>query len=114
MIDILMATHNGEEYIGQQLDSIFAQTNQDWQLLCRDDGSNDSTVSIVTQYMTRHPGRIKLLSDNKGRLGVGLNFGELLEHSNADYIMFADQDDVWLPEKIDRGSCHAAPCPRFS
>jgi glycosyltransferase involved in cell wall biosynthesis len=101
MIDILLATYNGEKYLRQQLDSIFAQTNQDWQLLIRDDGSVDGTLSIIEDYMSRYPGRVRLISDNKGRLGVCLNFGELLNYSTAEYIMFSDQDDVWLPYKIE-------------
>jgi glycosyltransferase involved in cell wall biosynthesis len=96
-----MATYNGEPFLEQQLDSILAQSNQDWQLLIRDDGSNDNTVRIVEDYAARLPGKIRLVTDNEGHLGASLNFGKLLEYADTEYIMFSDQDDVWLPNKIE-------------
>jgi glycosyltransferase involved in cell wall biosynthesis len=101
MIDILMATYNGEKYLKRQMDSILSQTCQEWKLLVRDDGSVDGTLSIIEDYMSRYRGRIRLISDDKGRLGACLNFGELLKYSTAEYIMFSDQDDVWMPYKIE-------------
>jgi glycosyltransferase involved in cell wall biosynthesis len=101
MIDILLATYNGEKYLREQLDSIFDQSCQDWKLLVRDDGSSDGTVVIIEDYMSRYPGKVTRICDDKGRLGVCQNFGELLKHSTAEYVMFSDQDDVWLPNKIE-------------
>jgi glycosyltransferase involved in cell wall biosynthesis len=100
-ISICMATYNGEQFLRQQLDSIFAQSNQDWQLLIRDDGSDDNTVHIIEDYAGRLPGKIRLVTDNGNRLGASLNFGKLLEYADTEYIMFSDQDDVWLPNKIE-------------
>ncbi len=100
-ISICMATYNGERFLRQQLESIIAQSNQDWQLLIRDDGSNDNTVHIVEDYAARLPSKIRLVTDNEGRLGASLNFGKLLEYADTEYIMFSDQDDVWLPNKIE-------------
>jgi glycosyltransferase involved in cell wall biosynthesis len=96
-----MATYNGEPFLRQQLDSILVQSNQDWRLLVRDDGSDDNTVSIVEDYASRLPDKIRLIKDNGIRLGASLNFGKLLEYADTEYIMFSDQDDVWLPNKID-------------
>jgi glycosyltransferase involved in cell wall biosynthesis len=101
MIDILLATYNGRKYLREQIDSILAQSCQDWQLLIRDDGSDDDTLSIIKDYAIKYPVKIKLIEDNSGRLGVKLNFKRLLEHSTAEYLMFCDQDDVWLPQKIE-------------
>jgi glycosyltransferase involved in cell wall biosynthesis len=100
-ISICMATYNGERFLKQQLESILAQSNQDWQLLIRDDGSDDNTVRIVEDYADRMPGRVRLVTDNGSRLGASLNFGKLLEYADTEYIMFSDQDDVWLPNKIE-------------
>jgi glycosyltransferase involved in cell wall biosynthesis len=100
-ISICMATYNGEQFLRQQLDSILAQSNQDWQLLIRDDGSDDNTVRIVEDYADRLPDRIRLVTDNGSHLGASLNFGKLLEYADTEYIMFSDQDDVWLPNKIE-------------
>jgi glycosyltransferase involved in cell wall biosynthesis len=96
-----MATYNGEPFLEQQLDSILAQSNQDWQLLIRDDGSDDNTVRIVEDYVSRLPDRIRLITDNENHLGASLNFGKLLEYADTEYIMFSDQDDVWLQNKIE-------------
>ena len=100
-IDILLATYNGQAYLREQIDSILAQSNQDWRLIIRDDGSSDSTVSIIEKYAAEHPDKIKLITDSDENLGASLNFGRLLEQANAGYIMFSDQDDVWLPNKIE-------------
>jgi glycosyltransferase involved in cell wall biosynthesis len=96
-----MATYNGARYIEHQIESIFAQSNQDWQLIIRDDGSDDNTVSIIEDYAAKHRGKIKLIKDNNSQLGATLNFGYLLEHTDTEYIMFSDQDDIWLPNKVE-------------
>lgn len=101
-VDILLATCNGEAYLKEQIDSILAQSNQDWQLLIRDDESHDGTVSIIKDYLQKYPSKIKLIEDSDSHLGAKLNFQRLLEHSDAEYIMFCDQDDVWLHRKIER------------
>lgn len=100
-ISICMATYNGEQFLKPQLESILAQSNQDWQLLIRDDGSDDNTMRIVEDYAERLPGKIRLVTDNGSRLGASLNFGKLLEYADTEYILFSDQDDVWLPNKIE-------------
>ncbi len=101
MIDILLATYNGEKYLSQQIDSIIAQTCKDWQLLIRDDLSTDNTVNIIKSYTRRHPDKIRLIEDNKGHLGLARNFEALLESAQSEFIMFCDQDDIWLPNKIE-------------
>ncbi len=99
-IDILLATFNGGKHLREQLDSILGQAYGQWRLIIRDDGSSDDSLAIIKEYLTLYPERIILL-DNEGRnLGVVGNFSLLLEYSKADYIMFSDQDDIWLPHKI--------------
>lgn len=100
-IDILLATYNGQKYLSEQIDSILSQSNTDWTLIIRDDKSDDETVEIIKKYQEKYLDKIKIIEDDAGHLGVKLNFQRLLEHSKAEYIMFCDQDDVWLPEKIE-------------
>ncbi|MBN1392851.1 MAG: glycosyltransferase family 2 protein [Sedimentisphaerales bacterium] len=100
-VDILLAAYNGQKYLAAQIDSILAQSYQDWQLLIRDDGSSDDTVKIIKEYAGRLPDKIRLITDNENHLGASLNFGKLLEYADSDYVMFCDQDDVWLPNKIE-------------
>jgi len=60
-ISICMATYNGEKYLKEQLDSIFAQTNSGWKLLIRDDGSVDNSLGIIEEYTIKYPNRIVLV-----------------------------------------------------
>jgi glycosyltransferase involved in cell wall biosynthesis len=96
-----MSTYNGERYLNQQLDSILAQSVSEWQLFIRDDGSTDSTLDLLQKYANNHPKKIHIITDGEN-LGACKSFERLLQlHGNADYIAFADQDDVWLPDKIE-------------
>jgi glycosyltransferase, family 2 len=99
-IEILMATYNGEKYIKEQINSIINQTYPNWRLLIRDDGSKDKTVEIIKEYEKKDD-RIKLLEDNKGNLGFVKNFEELTKNSKEKYVMFSDQDDYWLENKLE-------------
>lgn len=97
-----MSTYNGGQYLREQIESFFAQTNKDWQLFVRDDGSKDNTVEILTEYAQKCPQQIHIVDDVKENLGAGQSFMHLLEVTDADYYMFSDQDDVWMPDKIER------------
>ena len=98
-IEILMATYNGEKYIKEQIESIINQSYPYWTLLIRDDGSKDNTINIIEKYEKKDR-RIKVLKDNKGNLGFVKNFEELIMNSSKEFIMFSDQDDYWLENKI--------------
>ena len=101
MTAILMSTYNGERFLREQLDSILGQTETNWQLLVRDDGSGDGTLAILKEYVNAHSDRIALLEDGKRNLGAKASFEQLMLHApEAEYYMFADQDDVWLPNKV--------------
>ena len=100
-IEILMATYNGETYIREQIDSIINQTYKNWVLLVRDDNSKDNTVSIIEEYEQKDS-RIRLLRDKKGNLGFVRNFEELMANSLEDFIMFSDQDDYWIENRIEK------------
>lgn len=97
-----MSTYNGGQYLREQIESFFVQTNKDWQLFARDDGSKDNTVEILSEYAKKYPQQIHVVDDVRENLGAGQSFMHLLEVTDADYFMFSDQDDVWMPEKIER------------
>ena len=99
-IDILLAAYNGEKFIAEQIDSILNQTFQDFRLLIRDDGSSDNTQTIIEEYARKYPDKIEVVHDEAVCKRPNKNFMELLKHTKADYVMFCDQDDVWLPYKI--------------
>ena len=98
-IAILMATYNGEKYIREQIDSILSQTCNMWHLYIHDDGSTDKTYTILQEYAEKHPDNITIL-DYPPQGGAKQNFMSLLERIDANYYMFADQDDIWLKDKI--------------
>ena len=99
-IAILMATYNAEKYLHEQIDSILSQTCKDWHLFIHDDGSKDNTMAILRAYADKHPQEITLL-DYPPQHGAWRNFLSMLNKVESNYYMFSDQDDVWLPEKIE-------------
>jgi glycosyltransferase involved in cell wall biosynthesis len=99
-IDILIATYNGGRYLEQQIDSVLAQSITNWRLIIRDDCSTDNTREIIGHYLAKYPDKFVLLDNGGLRLGSCQNFTSLLQYSTSEYIMFCDQDDVWLPHKI--------------
>ncbi|MFT4856183.1 MAG: glycosyltransferase involved in cell wall biosynthesis [Algoriphagus sp.] len=101
MIEIILPTYNGSAYLEVQLESIFNQTNQDWKLLIRDDGSTDDTTSIIEKWQACFPEKIKYIRDESERLGAIGSFSKLLEYSSSPYVMLCDQDDFWLIKKVE-------------
>ena len=103
-IYIVLATLDGASYLVEQIESIRAQTLPSWTLLARDDGSSDATVAILDDCAARDP-RIEVLRDADGTLGAIGNFSRLAETAlarGAGVVLFADQDDVWFPDKVAR------------
>lgn len=107
-VAILLATYNGARYLPEQLASIAAQRDVDWSLCWRDDGSTDSSRAILEEFTKIHGGSLEL-SDQTNRIGATASFLALLRAAlaarpDADYFAFADQDDVWLPDKLARAT----------
>lgn len=100
MIDILMATYNGEAFLEEQLDSIIHQSYSDWHLIVRDDCSVDRTVSILQKYKTMYPEKISVMINENRTGSAKANFFKLLHDAQSEYIMFSDQDDVWKADKL--------------
>lgn len=101
MVDILLATYNGEAYVEELVRSIIEQSYTEWRLLIRDDNSTDDTLNILKRLASEDQ-RIQMVKDDGVRLGVTANFLCLLSYATAPYTMFCDQDDVWLPHKVER------------
>lgn len=99
-IEILMATCNGGAFVREQIESIQAQSWSDWRLLVSDDCSADDTVAIVEE-MASCDSRIFLVGKGVRHGSAQANFRWLVAQSSARHVMFADQDDVWLPGKVE-------------
>ena len=98
-VDILMATYNGEKYLRPQIESILDQTFKDFNLIICDDCSKDNTWKILEEYAQKDS-RIKIIKNEKN-LGYNKNFEKLLGFVTSDYFMLSDQDDFWLPNKVE-------------
>ena len=99
-IDILMATYNGEKYLRMQIDSILKQKYSNFRLIISDDCSTDKTMDILKEYEKKDK-RIKIYKQEKN-LGYMKNFEFLLNKVENNIYALADQDDIWLPEKIEK------------
>ena len=97
-IDILMTTYNGEKYLKEQIESILNQTYKNINLIISDDCSTDNTRDILKEYQDLE--NIKIYYQDKN-LGYVANFEFLLKHVESDIYMLSDQDDVWMPNKIE-------------
>lgn len=97
---ILLATYNGEKYISEQIESILAQTENNWMLYIHDDGSTDTTVERIQEYASRYPEQITIV-EGASTGGAKTNFMYLFQQVEAPFYMCCDQDDVWLPNKIE-------------
>ena len=102
-IAILMGTYNGGSYIAEQLDSICKQTFTNWKIIISDDGSTDNTLDIIRAYQQRI-GSDRCMLKHGPSTGFADNFMGLARDSDikADYYFFSDQDDIWLPDKLER------------
>ncbi len=101
-VAVLLPTYNGDRYVSEQIQSILEQSWPHWRLVTRDDGSLDDSASIILDFARRHPGRIHVVDAGGPRLGVDASFSRLLELTDSKYYMFCDQDDVWLPDKMEK------------
>jgi len=98
MVSVCIATYNGEKYIKEQLDSIINQLSDNDEIIVSDDCSTDNTLTIIRGYQDK---RIKIFINN-GVKGHTFNFENALKYISGDFIFFSDQDDVWLPGKVEK------------
>ncbi len=99
-VEVLLATYNGEHFLSEQIDSILSQDYDGLRVVARDDGSTDATRTLLEQYARRYPERFKLMPMDTPSGGAKWNFMRLLGQSSAQYVCFADQDDVWKADKV--------------
>ena len=98
--DVILAVWNGALYLPAMLDSLLSQTTRDFNVLARDDGSRDGSLEILENYKPRFDGRLRVIAGEPSGSATA-NFAILMRETKADYVLFADQDDVWKPEKVE-------------
>ena len=99
-IDVLLATYNGEKYLTEQIESILNQTYRNIRILISDDCSKDNTREIIKEYQKKDSRIHAYFQENN--LGYIKNFEFLIKQVESNMFMLSDQDDVWLPEKIEK------------
>ena len=99
-VAVLMSTYNGEKFLREQIESLFAQVGVDLTVYVRDDGSSDGTLEILRRYESE-----KFIVTVGNNLGPANSFMELLYSvpDTYDYYAFSDQDDIWAPDKLSAG-----------
>jgi glycosyltransferase involved in cell wall biosynthesis len=102
IVEVLLATYNGERFLREQIDSILTQDYVNLRVLARDDGSSDATVNMLNEYAERLPNRFRVMPSSPGTGSPKDNFLMLMRASSAQYICFSDQDDIWMPDKVSR------------
>jgi glycosyltransferase involved in cell wall biosynthesis len=99
-ISVALCTHNGARWLGEQLESIAAQTRTPHELVVCDDASTDDTLRVARDFASRAPFAVQVHA-NAAPLGVAGNFSGAMGRCAGDWIAFADQDDVWRPDKLE-------------
>jgi glycosyltransferase involved in cell wall biosynthesis len=98
-ISIVMATYNGANYIEEQLNSIAAQTYQNFELIIQDDNSSDNTVEIIKKFSNKLSIKLAINHEN---LGYIKNFETTLKKAKGDFVALCDQDDIWVENKLEK------------
>lgn len=102
MITILLAAYNGERFITEQIESLLSQTVQDFKLYITDDKSTDATWEMLSDLAEKNPDKIAIYQNEINSGGAKYNFLKMMSEHSDDYVMLCDQDDVWLPDKIEK------------
>lgn len=98
---VLIATYNGEQFLKEQLESIFSQTYANFKIYLSDDASCDSTVDILKYYKAKYPQKF-FYNVNEKNIGFVKNFEKLISQCEEEYIALADQDDIWHVQKLEK------------
>jgi len=109
-ISVALCTYNGAEFLSEQLDSYLAQTRLPDELIVGDDCSSDETAKIITDFARDAPFPVDLKT-NRQNLGSTENFARTISRCRGDIIFLSDQDDIWLPEKIEKLTAEFAGSP---
>lgn len=105
---VILCSYNGERYLSRQIESISEQTEPGVRLLISDDCSTDRTAKIASEYADMHPDRVAFVRREEPSGGAARHFLSVLSRemrgraASADYVMFADQDDIWHPDKVQK------------
>ena len=102
-VSIITALYNHENFVGEAIESVLAQTYGDFELILWDDGSKDRSLEVARSYARKDPNRIKVYShEDRGNQGQEATRNEALKVASGRYICLLDSDDLWLPRKLEQ------------
>ncbi len=103
LVSVITIFLNGEKFIREAIESVLAQTYDNWELLLVDDGSTDNSAKIALEYTQRYPVKARYL-EHEGHVNRGMSASRNLgvSHTRGEYIALLDADDVWLPRKLEQ------------
>ncbi len=112
-VSIIIPVYNGAAYLAQCIESVFAQSCQEWELIIVDNGSSDETPQIISSYYTNNKEKVFpiRLQKNEG-VAAARNLG--MAKSRGCYLAFLDADDIWLPEKLTKQLSFMQEHPGYS
>lgn len=103
LVSVIMIFLNAERFIQESIDSVFAQTYDQWELLLVDDGSTDKSTELAQRYAEQYPQKVRYLEHDGHRnrgMSASRNLG--IKHARGVFIAFIDSDDIWLPHKLEQ------------
>lgn len=100
LVSIIMPCYNAECYIAQSIESVLAQTYQNWELLITDDGSTDKSVEIISKY-SKNDDRINVMVSDEHQ-GIARTRNMSISRAKGRFVAFLDSDDIWYPEKLEK------------
>ena len=100
-ISISMCTYNGARFLPEQLDCLANQSRQPDEVVICDDCSSDNTVEILNAWAESVPFSVKVVQNEKN-LGYAQNFAKAISLCSSDVIFLSDQDDIWMPDKLEK------------
>lgn len=99
LVSIITPCYNGEKYIAETIDSVIAQSYNNWEMIIVDDGSKDNSAQIVKNYMNKEP-RIKLIQQGNGGSSAARNNG--IRNAEGQYMALLDADDLWNSDFLEK------------
>ena len=99
LVSIVIPVYNKDEWISQTLMSVYTQTYSNWECLIVDDGSTDGSLLVISEFIRKHPGNWKIISQVNSGQSPARNLG--IERAAGVFIAFLDADDLWLPRKLE-------------
>jgi glycosyltransferase involved in cell wall biosynthesis len=99
LVSIILCSYNGEEYLEEQLHSLDTQTYKNIEVICSDNNSTDKSAEILSNWCNKQTNRKLIHCSEKG---LNKNFFDAIKHAKGDFVIFCDQDDIWMPDKVEK------------